>query len=134
MPKNLTVKGAREEELMEAASYYDNFTEDLDAIIDLLDKNESEDHRNDKLRREVISDLLSGLRSLNCKDMQSADNFIHAALQRINEQEKIDLQDDTPRTKARIKLAVLREKAIQNKDCLIRTIERCQKRQTRSSQ
>lgn len=127
MSKALTVKGAREEELMEAVAYYDNFTEDLDAIIDLIDSNETEDHRNDKVRREVISDLLSALRSLSCKDSATADNFIHAALQRINEQEKIDLQDDAPRTKARIKIAVLREKAVRNKECIARLIERCRK-------
>ncbi len=128
MPRNLTIKGAREEELMEAMAYYDNFTEDLDAIIDLIDTNETGDHQNDKVRREVISDLLSALRSLSCKDSTTADNFVHAALQRINEQEKIDLQDDAPRIKARIKLAVLREKAVRNKDNITKLIERCGKK------
>jgi len=124
MPKNLTIKGAREEELMEALAYYDNFTEDLDAIIDLLDKNQNLDHNNDKTRRAAISDLLSALRSLSCKDIQTADNFVHGALQKINDQEKTDLQDDVPRIQARIKLAVLREKAVRNKDQIAKLIER----------
>lgn len=116
MPGKLTKRGQKQEELMEAYSYYDNFLEDLDGIIDLIDKNQTMDHQNDVTRRAVVFDLLSALRSLNCKDHAAADNFVHAALQRINEQERQDLADDLPRTQARIKLAVLRQKALTNAD------------------
>lgn len=125
MPKNLTIAGQKEEELMEAQSFYDNFTEDLDKIIDLIDKNQDMDHQNDKTRTAVISDLLSALRSLTCKDMNSADNFVHGALQKINDQEKQDLSDDKPRTDARILLAILRQKAINNSNTIRKLIDKC---------
>ena len=128
MPKNITIKGAREEELMEAKSFYDNFVEDLDKTIALIDKNEEGDHANDKTRTEVITDLLSALRSIQCKDMNATDNFIHGALQKINNQEKLDLQDDKPRIEARIKLAEIRQKAICSSDNITKLIERCGKK------
>lgn len=131
MPKGMTIKGAREEELMEAMALYDNFTEDLDGIIELIDRNRGAEYLNNKIHREAIADLLSALRSLNCKDMNAADNFIHGALHKINNQQVMNLADEIPIVKAHISLAVLREKALKNKECITKLIERSNKSKQR---
>ncbi len=119
MAGKLTLKGELEEELMEAVSLYSNFAEnDLEDVLQLIEANEIEDHLNDRIRNETMSFLLQGLEAYNAKDYEGMQKYLHAALQKLHSQELSDLKDDRPRTDAKVKLAVLRQKAINNTEML----------------
>lgn len=105
MPFGMSLKAITEEELMEVASLCGNLLNDVEAVIDLLRQNEKLDHENDKQRRKVNQHLLAAVQSYNMKDFSSVDQHVHAALQRLNDQEQLDLQDDKPRIDALIKLS-----------------------------
>lgn len=120
------IKNQLEEELLEAASFYANFAEDMGKIIELIDTNEAADHENDKTRNEVTSFLLKALESYSAKNYEDVDRFVHSAIQRLHSQELIDLKDDKPRTDAKIKLAIVRQKAIYNQEALIKLIAKYQ--------
>lgn len=127
MSGKLTIKGAREEELMEAHAYYANTIEDIDSIIELIDANEKLDKENDILRNEVMGHLLKALECYSCKDYEGVNRYIHTAIQRLHSQELTDLKDDDPRGKARIKLAVFRQKALHGQERIRELIQRCGK-------
>lgn len=127
MPKNLTIKGAREEELMEAKSLLDNFAEETADVITSLNSNEELDHKNDRIRGEVMRFLLKSMESYSAKDYEGMQRNLHAATQRLNEQGIIDEKDDIPRTQAKIRILKLQMSAIHISDRIIRLIERCGK-------
>jgi len=108
------------EELMEAAAIMRNFAEEAGSILDLMDDNESGDHQNDRTRREAMGFLLESSKELNLKNYEKASANLHAAMQKLHSQEIEDLNDDKPRTEAKIKIAVYQEKAIQNEKNLNR--------------
>jgi len=114
----ITPKNELIEELMEAVAYYSNFASDLDEIIKALDSNEELDHENDKIRNETMKFLLAALEAFSAKRYEDMDKYVHAATQKLHSQEMLDLKDDKPRTEARIKLALARQKAIHNKELL----------------
>lgn len=115
-------KSEMEEQLLEAACLLDNFANDLKDIITLLNQNETLDHDNDKLRNQVNTFMLDALQAITAMNVDEAQKFIHAALQRSNEQAAIDFKDDKPRVDVRIKLAQLQTKAICDKETIIKLI------------
>ncbi len=128
MPKNLTISGAREEELMEAQAFYSNFIEELDKISELIESNERLDIQNDRTRAEAINFLLKALESYSARAYEDVDRCLHAAIQKLHSQELIDLKDNEPRNEAKIKLAVARQKALHNQESIARLIDRCQRK------
>ena len=125
MPKALTAKGEREEELMEAKSLMDNFAEETGTIIELLNKNEELDHKDDAIRNQVMTFLLKSMESYNAKDYEGMQRNLHAATQRLNEQGIIDEKDDIPRTQAKIRILKAQMSALHISDRLTRITERC---------
>lgn len=113
-----TVKAEGTEELMEAMSLYSNFAEDIAKAIDNLSRNEELDHRNDKIRNEAISFLLKSMEAYNSKDYEGMQKYLHAAMQRLHEQEGVDFADDKPRADVRLQLSEIRLKAIMNTEKL----------------
>lgn len=114
-----TLKGELEEELMECASILSNFAEDLAKVLEDLDSQEQLDHKNDVARNEVFGYLLDGMKAYNAKDFEGLQKNVHAAMQRLHDQEVIDLKDDKPRTDVRIKLSEARLKAVYNSEKLV---------------
>jgi len=112
MPKNLTIKGEKEEELMEAKSLLDNFAEEAGGVIDSLNETEGLDHRNDSIRGQVMAFQLKSMECYNAKDYEGMQRNLHAAMQKLNEQGIVDIKDDIPRTSAKIKILKLQLKAI----------------------
>lgn len=127
MPRGLTLKGMREEELMEAKSLLDNFAEEAGGVIDLLNGTESLDHRNDRIRGEVIQFLLKSMESYNAKDYEGMQRNLHAATQRLNEQGIIDEKDDVPRTHAKIRILKLQMSAIRSSERIAELTGQCGK-------
>lgn len=127
MPKAMTIKGEREEELMEAKSLMDNFAEETGGIIELLNKNEELDHKDDAIRNQVMTFLLKSMESYNAKDYEGMQRNLHAATQRLNEQGIIDEKDDIPRTQAKIKILKAQMSALHISDRLARITERCRR-------
>jgi 7-keto-8-aminopelargonate synthetase-like enzyme len=127
MPKGMTIKGAKEEELMEAKSLLDNFAEDAGEVINSMNRNEELDHKNDRIRGEVMGFQLKSMESYNAKDYEGMQRNLHAATQRLNEQGIIDEKDDIPRTQAKIRILKLQMSAIHTSDKITRLIERCGK-------
>lgn len=107
---------ATETALLEAACLYSNLTEDLDSILADIDRNESVDHLNDQTRIEAIGHLLKALEAFSAKAYEDVDRHVHAAVQRLHEQEVQDLNDDKPRVDAKIRIAELRHRAVFNKE------------------
>ncbi len=110
MSGKMTLKGLIEEELMEVKTVIDNFNERIGEVIECLNENERLDHDNDKIRANVRKFLLSALRNFNMRDFEGMNNDVHAALQRLEDQERKDLADDRPRMDARVKLSVFQSK------------------------
>lgn len=106
------IKSEMVEELMEAGAILGNFAKETGDILNLLDDNESKDHENDKIRRDAMGFLIEASQELNLKNYEKASANLHAAMQKLHGQEIIDLNDDKPRTKAKIKIAVYQEKAL----------------------
>lgn len=119
-----TLKNELIEELMEAVSLYSNFAEDLEQILELIDSNETQDHANDKIRNETISFLLRGLEAYDAKDYEGMQKYLHAAIQKLHSQELIDFKDDEPRTEAKVKLSIVRQEAIHNREILIKLLSK----------
>lgn len=113
-----TLRGELEEELMEAVSIQSNFAEDISKVLEDLDSQEELDHKNDVARNEVMGFLLDAMKAYNAKDFEGMQKNVHAALQRLHDQETIDLKDDKPRTDVRIKLSEARLKAVHNSERL----------------
>lgn len=127
MPKNLTLKGLIEEELMETQAMLSNFIEDMDKVIELIDENEKDDRDNDKIRNEAMSFLLKALEAYSCKAYEDVDRFLHSAIQKLHSQELLDFQDDIPRNKARIALAIFRQKALHNQETISKLTAKLQR-------
>lgn len=108
----MSPKAMLEEELMEFKSLCDGFPEEASGIIGLLHTSEERDHKNDQERLDVRRFLLSALRAYNMRDYEGMNNDVHAALQRMQQQEQTDLSDDKPRTDALIKLSIFQDKLI----------------------
>jgi hypothetical protein len=121
-----SIENQIEEELVEAQALFDNAAEEISKIETFIDSQEALDRKNDVMRREVMDNLLSVIRSLDCNDTETANKFTHTAIQRLNAQAAVDFKDDEPRAKARILLAVLRQRAIDNRKHLRRLTERWQ--------
>lgn len=117
-------KSEIETALLEAACLYSNLIDDLDSIQEDIDRNEELDHKNDKTRLESIGHLLKALESFSAKAYEDVDRHVHAAVQRLHEQEVQDLQDDKPRNEAKIKMATIRQKALCNKEDIVKIIAR----------
>jgi hypothetical protein len=131
-------KSEVEEALLEAACLYANLMDDLDSILERINANEALDHENDRARTEVMGHLLKALESYSAKAYEDVDRHIHkcpllinvhylmdiAAVQRLHAQELLDLKDDAPRNDAKIKIAVVRQRALGNKESTVRLIER----------
>jgi hypothetical protein len=127
MPKAMTLKGMREEELMEAKAMLENFAEEAGDIVDLFNSNERLDHDNDRIRGQVMNFLLKSMESYNAKDYEGMQRNLHAATQRLNEQGVIDTKDDIPRAQAKIRIFKLQMKAIYTAEKITRLIKRCGK-------
>ena len=117
-------KSEVEEALLEAACLYANLMDDLDSILERINANEALDHENDRARTEVMGHLLKALESYSAKAYEDVDRHIHEAVQRLHAQELLDLKDDAPRNDAKIKIAVVRQRALGNKESTVRLIER----------
>lgn len=115
---------ATETALLEAACLYSNLTDDLESILADLDRNEDMDHVNDKTRQEAIGHLLKALESFSAKAYEDVDRHVHAAVQRLHEQEVQDLNDDKPRVEARIRISELRHRAVFNKERITDLIDK----------
>ena len=108
-----TTKAELEEELMEAASLVLNFGEEtIGLILEDLNRNESLDYQDDKIRSECFGFLLKALEAYNAKDYEGMQKYTHAAIQKLHQNEELDFKDDKPRCDARIKLSESRIKAI----------------------
>ena len=104
---------AKEEEaLMEAQAILDRFVESVDGILRLLDQNAEADHKNDYTRNEVKQFLLDALAANTAGSKELTDRNLHAALQKLTQQEREDIKDDEPRNKARELLLRTQNKAI----------------------
>ena len=119
----LSLKRMIEEEFIEIMSFCDNFTNDLEKVIDDLDKNEKLDRENDKMRTEVFKHLLAAKSAFNMKNYKEMSKHIEGAMQKLNKQEQLDLRDDKPRTDAKIKLSQYQQKAINEKDNIRKVLE-----------
>lgn len=108
---------------MEAAAFYGFFADDLSKILELIEACEKEDHANDKMRIEVQGHHLSALQAFSCRHYEDMERHVHAAMQRLHEQEVSDLKDDHPRTEAKIKLSLIQQRSILNRKALIKLIE-----------
>ena len=116
------------EELMESQAIMERIADEAGTILDLLDTNESEDHRNDHTRREAMGFLLEASKELNLKNYEKVSANLHAAMQKMHSQELEDYKDDKPRCDARIKIAVQQEKALHNKKRLEKITEKIEVR------
>lgn len=101
-----------EEELMEAKSFYDNFTKDMEKVLACLSENVTLDHQNDRIRSQVTRFLIDALSAANMRSFEDVNKHINAALQKLHNQEGIDLKDDLPRIEAMMKLSRMLERAI----------------------
>ncbi|MBI4708210.1 MAG: hypothetical protein HY761_09870 [Candidatus Omnitrophica bacterium] len=110
------------EEIMEAVSIQDNFSADVEKIINDIDLNEQLDHENDKIRNDAMRFFLNALEAYNAKDYEGMQKFTHAGVQKLHEQAEVDFKDDKPRVNLRIKLSELSFKTIENKKQLTRLI------------
>jgi len=139
MPKNLTVKGEREEELMEVKSLLDNFIEEIGGtdteddpdnakgIIDELNKTEELDHKNDRVRNQAQHFLLKSIEHDASGNHTGMQRNLHAAVQKLNEQGIIDEKDDIPRSHAKIRILRYQMKMINASNRITKLIERCGK-------
>lgn len=117
-------KSEIETALLEAACLHSNLIDDLEQIQKDIDRNEEQDHENDKTRLDAIGHLLKALESFSAKAYEDVDRHVHAAVQRLHAQEVQDLQDDKPRNEAKIKIATIRQRALCNKETIVKLIER----------
>lgn len=115
------------DEILEAVCFYQNFQEEVvDKIVEDIDANEAGDHENDKTRAEVIGHFLKALESFSAKAYEDVDRHVHAAIQRLHNQELQDFKDDKPRNDARIHLALSRQKAFHNQEILQKLVVKLQ--------
>ncbi len=112
MPFQMSLKALIEEDLIELKCVCDRYVNDVGEVIKALHENETLDHKNDELRLETREFLLSAVRAFTMRDYEGSNNHVHAALQRMAEQERLDLDDDNPRYRALVALSVLQEKLI----------------------
>lgn len=112
MPFEMSPKAKLEEGLIEVVSFLQNVQKDFEEVLNLIKKNEQIDRQNDKMRREVNGFLNTALRAHNAHDMNGVHTAVHAAIQRLGDQEVADYQDDAPRTEALIKIATFMQRAI----------------------
>ena len=112
------------EEVMEAVSFYKNFAGDLEKVLSLIDENEKLDHINDTERTEIIGFLVTAKDLYKMRSYDRMETFVDVALQKLHKQERDDLKDDESRTKAKMELSLLREKALHNQDKLTELIGR----------
>jgi hypothetical protein len=113
---------------MEGKALCENFAADTVPILASIDKNEEVDHKNDIERQRGISFLLDALKSCSAKNIDEAEKFVHCALQKFQEQERLDYADDKPRIDAKIKISIAREKSINNAEAFTRLLERLNKK------
>ena len=128
MPFEMSDKAVYEEEVMEAISFYKNFHEDIEDILENMAKNRDLDFENDKIRAEVNRHLLSAMNAHTMRDYEDVNRHVNAAIQRLHAQEVTDLKDDRPRTDAMIKLSVCSQKALSHIKTLQRFLERLNKK------
>lgn len=124
MPGKPSLKNELIEELMEGKAILNNFARDVGDVVDSINKNEELDHLNDKIRNEVMGFLLSGLEAYNAKDYEGMQKYLHAAMQKLNQQGIVDEKDDQPRTDAKIKLLKAQWSAVQNEAGLTKLLEK----------
>lgn len=110
MPFEMSLKAITEEELMEVASLCSNMVDQIEAVFSDLRENEKLDRKNDRIRAEVTRHLSSALREHSRSRFDEVNTHVHAAQQRINDQEQVDISDDHPRIEAMMKLSVLKGK------------------------
>ncbi len=101
-----------EEELIEAKSFYDNFTQDVEKVLEHLSQNVTLDHQNDRTRSQVTRFLIDALSAANMRSFEDVNKHLNGALQKLHSQEGIDLKDDLPRIEAMMKLSRMMERAI----------------------
>lgn len=107
----MTREAQIEEELVEAQAFYKLFVEEIGKVVADLRVNMEMDHKNDVIRTQATSHLVSALTAHSMRDYDDVNCHVNAALQRINSQEVLDLKDDKPRTDALVKLSVYVSKA-----------------------
>lgn len=117
-----SVKTEVEEALLEASCFYASFADELAAVLGTIDENETMDHQNDKLRVEAMGFMLDALQALAAQNYADVDTNLHGAIKRMHEQEALDFQDDKPRVDAKLLLSLARQKAIHNKEDVIKQI------------
>lgn len=100
-----TPKGLLEEEIVEVKVLCDKHAEDVSKIIEELHENEKLDRANDRMRLSVTKFLLDALKCQHMNDATGVNNNLHAALQKLSDQEQIDIKDDLPRVNALLKLS-----------------------------
>lgn len=122
MPFQMSLKAIIEEDLMEIRSLLERFSEDTGLILQKLDLNESMDHDNDRIRQKVRRALLDALKAQNMNDHGAMNNHVHAALQHLQDQEEVDLEDDLPRGQVRVKILLLQQKFISLGDALRKSL------------
>lgn len=114
----MSPKALLEEEIAEVKALCDRHAEESGQIIDDLHKNEKLDRANDRMRSGVIKHLLDALKCQHMNDETGVNNNIHAALQKISEQEQVDLQDDLPRIDALLKISMMQTSFLKSSERL----------------
>ncbi|MEI8350057.1 MAG: hypothetical protein WCI77_07875 [Candidatus Omnitrophota bacterium] len=122
------IKNELTEELMEAKAFYANFTGDIEKILESIDRNEKLDRQNDDIRSKTFWFLLKALEAYSAKNYEEMDKFVHCAVQKLHEQERLDFADDKPRGEAKIKISLARQKAIHNEKILTNLLEKLSKK------
>ena len=110
MPFEMSLKAITEEELMEVASLCSNMVDQIEAVLSDLCENEKLDRKNNRIRAAVTRHISSALREHSRSRFDEVNTHVHAAQQRINDQEQVDISDDHPRIEAMMKLSVLKGK------------------------
>ncbi len=108
---------------------YTEFLATLDEIIKCLKENEKGDHRNDKLRKESRRKLLQCLKHDQNKDYTLINSIIFQVIKKIQAQALLDIRDDIPRTKCKMKLVQLKYDCIQHLQHVLRVSEELSKRE-----
>lgn len=118
MAEKIVISKELQEELIEVMSVYGNFNDEVSEVLNLISKNEELDHENDKARTTTKGFLLKALESFSAKNYEDVDRNVHAAIQKLHDQEVMDLNDDKPRTDTKIKIAVMQQKTLNNMENL----------------
>jgi len=119
-----TLKAELIEEVMEGKSLLSNFAKGIGDILVSINKNEELDHKNDAIRNEVMGFLLDSLEAYNAKDYEGMQKFLHAAMQKLNQQGIIDEKDDQPRVDAKVELLKIQMNAIHTETKITKLLEK----------